>query len=129
MKKYLKFLVFISILSCNKDYNDFNNNLLNYLSENNLNISIENSSNNCNLLIFYKDSNLNGNFDEDIDQKIYEFYNCDEIYTIKYFFENAQDFNCPEGNGGLIIHTYLDINFNNTYDEGDALINSQIFCF
>ncbi len=50
MKKYLKFLVFISILSCNKDYNDFNNNLLNYLSENNLNISIENSSNNCNLL-------------------------------------------------------------------------------
>lgn len=91
-----------------------------------LRLEIDQYSLNCTTLTFFYDNNYNNIFDAE-DEEIISYDTCSESPKSYYFFQDAPNYECP--NGGIQIILFLDLNSDRVYQTSEPVISIQSFCF
>jgi len=101
--------------------------LIDLLVENNLALSVDNSTDDCSTLIFYYDRNLNQELDN-TEEIVFQTNTCsDDERRFYFFFRDAPIFQCSKG--GIEVVTFYDLNNNQVYEQEEPIVEVQYFCF
>ena len=101
--------------------------LIDLLVENNLALSVDNSTDDCSTLIFYYDRNLNQELDK-TEEIVFQTNTCsDDERRFYFFFRDAPIFQCSKG--GIEVVTFYDMNDNQVYEQEEPIVEVQYFCF